>query len=266
MAGNLWSVFFASFIAGGFAGCAVDLALYPIDAIKTRLQANSGKRQVSWANIYSGLLSSMVASFPCAASFWVTYSIVKALVATTGLEPFPGFRHLVAAASSSVATAYIRSPFEVVKQHMQIGKHKSTLHVISNVFRAYGVRGFFVGALGMAARDVPFDILQFCIYEHLKFQDFGLPLQHLIFGALAGGVSAFVTTPLDVAKTKMVVESSRPEYSSISTALACIWKTEGVPGLFRAWQVRLLFTTIGGMIFFGTYEAVYNALYAVSAA
>jgi solute carrier family 25 S-adenosylmethionine transporter 26 len=260
MAGSLWSVFFASFVAGGFAGCAVDLVLYPIDAIKTRLQASSGKKQVSWANIYSGLLSSLVASFPCAASFWVTYSIVKALIATTGLELFPGFIHLVAAASSSVVTAYIRSPFEVVKQNMQIGKHKSTLHVISNVFRANGVRGFFVGALAMAIRDVPFDIIQFCIYEHLKLQDFGLPLKHLIYGALAGGVSAFVTTPLDVAKTKTILESSRPEFSSISKALVAIWRTEGVSGLFRAWQVRLLFTTIGGMIFFGTYDAMYAAL------
>eukprot|EP00359_Climacostomum_virens_P007425 CAMPEP_0204915988 /NCGR_PEP_ID=MMETSP1397-20131031/13901_1 /ASSEMBLY_ACC=CAM_ASM_000891 /TAXON_ID=49980 /ORGANISM="Climacostomum Climacostomum virens, Strain Stock W-24" /LENGTH=222 /DNA_ID=CAMNT_0052088289 /DNA_START=190 /DNA_END=855 /DNA_ORIENTATION=- len=217
----LWTVFLASFFGGGFAGCAVDLALFPIDAIKTRLQASSGKKQINWGNLYSGLLSSLTASFPCAANFWVTYTLMKLAIDFLAIEPFPGFKHLVSAATSSVTTAYVRSPFEVVKQNMQVGQHKSTIDTIKKVYQAHGFQGFYVGALGSAVRDVPFDIIQFCIYELLKSQ--ALPIPHVFYGALAGSVAALLTTPIDVAKTKMTVECSRKEFASLSETLSYIW-------------------------------------------
>lgn len=257
---TMWAVFFASFFGGGLAGCAVDFILFPIDAIKTRIQANSGKKQVSWGNLYSGMLSSMIASFPCAATFWVTYTLMKLFIDTAGFEPFLGFKHLVAAATSSITTAYVRSPFEVVKQNMQIGQHRSTRDAVKTIYASQGVPGFFTGALTMAVRDVPFDIVQFCIFELLKSQVLGLPIPYILYGAFAGAVASFITTPIDVAKTKMTVECNRQEYKSVGSTLEHIWRSEGLSGLFRAWEVRVMFTSIGGMIFFGTYEAVYEVL------
>lgn len=68
------SNFVASFVAGGCAGCAVDLALFPIDTVKTSLQA---QKPVRWMQIYNGLAWTMTASFPCAATFWSSYLSMK---------------------------------------------------------------------------------------------------------------------------------------------------------------------------------------------
>ena len=60
---SFWTLLFSSIIAGGLAGCAVDFALFPVDALKTRLQQGS-KAKISFENIYTGLSASMAASFP----------------------------------------------------------------------------------------------------------------------------------------------------------------------------------------------------------
>lgn len=73
--------FLCSSIAGGAAGISVDLVLFPIDSIKTRLQASTKERnytkEASKVNKFRGFVSSMLASFPCAATFWTTYEITK---------------------------------------------------------------------------------------------------------------------------------------------------------------------------------------------
>jgi solute carrier family 25 S-adenosylmethionine transporter 26 len=63
------------------AGISVDFALFPIDTIKSRLQASS--KQIDYmekakdVSKYRGFLSAMLASFPCAAMFWVSYEFSK---------------------------------------------------------------------------------------------------------------------------------------------------------------------------------------------
>jgi solute carrier family 25 S-adenosylmethionine transporter 26 len=51
--------------AGAFAGVAVDLSLFPIDTIKTRLQAPGGFRaNGGWRGIYKGIGSVSMGSAP----------------------------------------------------------------------------------------------------------------------------------------------------------------------------------------------------------
>ena len=67
--------------SGGIAGLSIDLALFPIDSIKTRLQASDAKKdftkQASEVSKFRGLASAMAASFPCAAMFWMSYEYSK---------------------------------------------------------------------------------------------------------------------------------------------------------------------------------------------
>jgi solute carrier family 25 S-adenosylmethionine transporter 26 len=206
---------------------------------------------------FAGLLSSLASSFPSAATFWTTYSFSKDYLDKAGVE-VPALKHSLAAACGSITTAYVRTPFEVVKSQTQMGKHVSSIAAPMNILRAQGVSGLFVGVTSMIARDIPFDIIQFIIYEYLKQTDYTgeqLPMyRHLINGAVAGGTAAFLTTPIDVAKTRMMVDSTNVANRSIYTTLASLYRSEGVFSLWKAWKVRVLFTTVGGMLFFGTYE------------
>ena len=98
--------FLTSLVSGGMAGMAVDISLFPLDTVKTRLQSKYGLplqwfrlsvsspligpdyphlslvRQGFWAaggfrNIYSGLGPAAVGSAPNAAIFFCTYDTVK---------------------------------------------------------------------------------------------------------------------------------------------------------------------------------------------
>jgi len=81
-----FQTFAISMAAGGIAGLSIDLALFPIDSIKTRLQASSSKtdfvKKADTVSKYKGLASAMAASFPCAAMFWLAYEFSKYYIHT----------------------------------------------------------------------------------------------------------------------------------------------------------------------------------------
>lgn len=116
-----------SVIAGGTAGASVDFALFPIDSIKTRLQASSKQvdysKQASNVSKFKGLLSPMLASFPCSATFMLSYEFTKYWLRNRpdgGAFSTLSFtsQNMIAAAVGESMQALIRTPSEVVKQNM----------------------------------------------------------------------------------------------------------------------------------------------------
>lgn len=107
----------ATVLAGGAAGISVDFALFPIDSIKTRLQASSQgvdfMKSAEKVNKYRGFFSSMIASFPSSATFWLTYEVSKQYIPVENVN----LNSFLAASIAESAQALIRNPFEVVKQN-----------------------------------------------------------------------------------------------------------------------------------------------------
>ena len=65
------SSFMTSLKSGGMAGMAVDISLFPLDTIKTRLQSKQGFwKSGGFRNIYSGLGPAAAGSAPNAAIFF----------------------------------------------------------------------------------------------------------------------------------------------------------------------------------------------------
>ena len=59
------TTFAAALLAGGLAGMAVDTAFFPIDTLKTRLQAQEGfVKAGGFSGVYRGLGSAVVGSAP----------------------------------------------------------------------------------------------------------------------------------------------------------------------------------------------------------
>jgi solute carrier family 25 (mitochondrial S-adenosylmethionine transporter), member 26 len=68
--------FLTALIAGGMAGTTVDVALFPIDTIKTRLQSPQGFLAAGgFRGIYQGLGAAAVGSAPGAALFFSVYEV-----------------------------------------------------------------------------------------------------------------------------------------------------------------------------------------------
>ncbi|CAL8354761.1 unnamed protein product, partial [Gadus morhua 'NCC'] len=109
---------------------------------------------------------------------------------------------------------------------------------------------------------IPFSLVQFPLWEHLKTlwserQGHALySWQAAVCGALAGAVAAFVTTPLDVAKTRIMLAKAGTATANgnIPTVLLDVWKSRGISGLFAGSIPRVTFISMGGFIFLGAYE------------
>lgn len=73
--------FLVSLISGGVAGTTVDVALYPLDTIKTRLQAPQGFIKAGgFSGVYKGLSAAAAGSAPGAALFFSTYEMSKQIL------------------------------------------------------------------------------------------------------------------------------------------------------------------------------------------
>ena len=68
--------FLTALVAGGCAGTSVDVALFPIDTLKTRLQSPQGFLKAGgFRGIYNGLGAAAAGSAPGAALFFSTYEV-----------------------------------------------------------------------------------------------------------------------------------------------------------------------------------------------
>uniref|UniRef100_A0A8C4AJS1 Mitochondrial S-adenosylmethionine carrier protein n=1 Tax=Denticeps clupeoides TaxID=299321 RepID=A0A8C4AJS1_9TELE len=251
--------FTASLLAGGCAGMCVDLALFPLDTIKTRLQSQQGFQKAGgFRGIYAGVPSAAAGSFPSAAAFFVTYETSKTLFGDFMAAPMAPVSHMMAASLGEVVACLVRVPTEVVKQRTQASPSTNTYRVLLSTLREEGLRGLYRGYGSTVLREIPFSLVQFPLWEYLKslwsWRE-GRPVhswQAALCGAFAGAVAAFVTTPLDVAKTRIMLAKGAPHSHQLCT---CVH-----PRLFAGSVPRITFISVGGFIFLGAYEKVRHTL------
>ncbi|XP_008923949.1 S-adenosylmethionine mitochondrial carrier protein [Manacus vitellinus] len=253
----------AALAAGGVAGVCVDLILFPLDTVKTRLQSPQGFRKAGgFRGIYAGVPSTAIGSFPNAAAFFITYENVKSVLPQGSSSYLSPATHMVAASLGEVVACLIRVPSEVVKQRAQVSPSSSTLRILSQTLYHEGVQGLYRGYKSTVLREIPFSLVQFPLWESLKDlwswkQGHVVDSwQSAVCGAFAGGFAAVVTTPLDVAKTRIMLAKagSRNATGNVLTALGGIWRTQGLSGLFAGVVPRMAAISLGGFIFLGTYE------------
>lgn len=256
--------FSLALIAGGCAGTSVDVALYPLDTLRTRLQSAQGFWKAGGFNgAYRGLLSAAIGSAPGAAAFFSTYETMKGVIKnSTGEERW--WHHSAASSCGEVAACLIRVPTDNIKQNMQVGKYTKLNEALSSTWKAGGVGAFLTGYTTTVAREIPFSFIQFPIYEGLKkgwasYQGSETnPVQGAVCGSAAGAVAAAITTPLDVAKTRIMLdakgEGAVKKYTGTVQTLRLVAAEEGIGGLFKGIVPRVSWITIGGFIFFGAYE------------
>ncbi|XP_019507602.1 PREDICTED: S-adenosylmethionine mitochondrial carrier protein isoform X2 [Hipposideros armiger] len=226
--------FTASLVAGGVAGVSVDLILFPLDTIKTRLQSPQGFNKAGgFRGIYAGVPSAAIGSFPNAAAFFITYEYVKWFLHTDSSSYLMPVKHMLAASAGEV-----------------------------------GIQGLYRGYKSTVLREIPFSLVQFPLWESLKalwsWRQHHVvdSWQSAVCGAFAGGFAAAVTTPLDVAKTRIMLAKAGSSTASgnVLAALHGVWRTQGLSGLFAGVFPRMAAISLGGFIFLGAYEQTRSLL------
>ncbi|CAG8057743.1 unnamed protein product [Penicillium nalgiovense] len=314
---SLWT---RSLISGAIAGLTVDCSLYPLDTIKTRLQKardhTAPQTRVSlrqtFRGIYAGLPSVLFGSAPSAASFFIVYDGVK----RTLLAPQPAnsktnpqsrshiiLTHSLASSLGEIAACAVRVPTEVIKQRAQAGlfggssllalkdilslRHAAPTSTTTTTSTPVAKRGYsqvfrelYRGAGITIAREIPFTVLQFTMWESMKeaygkrylrtaetassIAETQIPAStSAMFGSVAGAIAAGLTTPLDVIKTRVML--ARRGDGGVDAPVRLKEVVRGIaregPGAFwRGITPRVTWIGIGGAVFLGSYQYASNTL------
>lgn len=124
-------------------------------------------------------------------------------------EMIPAFYGMAAGAIAGFCQVIATNPMEIVKIQMQLASREPAsfpgAKSLISVVKRLGFAGLYRGTVATLSRDIPFSILFFQSFASLK-QVFILTLSNhegphllpsLTAGMLAGGISAFVATPMD---------------------------------------------------------------------
>ncbi|XP_021265447.1 S-adenosylmethionine mitochondrial carrier protein isoform X2 [Numida meleagris] len=237
--------------AGGIAGVFVDLILFPLDTVKTRLQSPQGFRKAGgFRGIYAGVPSTAIGSFPNAAAFFITYENVKSVLHHDSTSYLTPVTHMVAASFGEVVACLIRVPSEVVKQRAQVSPSAGTFRILSRTLYHEGIQGLYRGYKSTVLRELE-NNCEDQGSNHIRKSNPLLRVTHRAcnrrhnshhhsllsgtvspLGVLKGGFAAAVTTPLDVAKTRIMLAKTGTTAASgnVLAALGGIWRTQGLPG------------------------------------
>lgn len=239
--------------------------MFPIDTVKTRLQSERGFwRSGGFRGIYKGLAPAAAGSAPTAAIFFFTYESMKILLNPSQTTASP-LVHMTAASIAEVVACLVRVPVEIAKQRRQSALqiyNKSAFGILSDAYRAEGIRGIYRGFGSTIFREIPFSFIQFPLWEYFKEQwepVTGRPLapQYVaLCGAIAGGIAAGLTTPLDVIKTRVMLAEQKVGGGAITigSVVTQVYTEQGWRGLFSGFAPRVLWITLGGAVFFGFYD------------
>ncbi|KAL5175726.1 S-adenosylmethionine carrier 1, chloroplastic/mitochondrial [Glycine soja] len=199
--------------------------------------------------------------FLASALFVGVYEPIKQKLLRIFPEHLSAFTHLTAGAIGGIAASLIRVPTEVIKQRMQTGQFASASGAVRFIASKEGFKGFYAGYGSFLLRDLPFDAIQFCIYEQIRIgymlaaqRNLNDP-ENAIIGAFAGALTGAITTPLDVIKTRLMVQGSANQYKGIVDCVQTIIKEEGPRAFLKGIGPRVLWIGIGGSIFFGVLES-----------
>eukprot|EP00929_Paragymnodinium_shiwhaense_P032573 TRINITY_DN18029_c0_g4_i1.p1 TRINITY_DN18029_c0_g4~~TRINITY_DN18029_c0_g4_i1.p1 ORF type:complete len:303 (+),score=22.19 TRINITY_DN18029_c0_g4_i1:57-965(+) len=272
--------------SGMFASLAVDLPLYPIDTLRTRLQAPNGLfANGGLRGIWSGYSTVLLMAMPTSGLFFVAYDTTQRYLQRRA-PTVPALAIDASAASlAEILVCAVSVPSEIVKQKMQtqrgcnpvmdscngaaernMARRSSqapcicrTIHTLA---QQQGLAGFYRGLGAQLCREVPFGVMQMSLFEALKrrhpMANKGTDTSSCFVGMTCGGVSGAiagaVTTPLDLAKTRIQLRTSSTAHSSMLAEIVDIHRTSGAASLFKGVVPRTVYCGIGGALWLGAFE------------
>ncbi|XP_062086662.1 uncharacterized protein LOC133792749 [Humulus lupulus] len=281
--------FWQFMIAGSIAGSVEHMAMFPVDTVKTHMQAlgscpikSVGVRQALKSilrsegpiGLYRGIGAMGLGAGPAHAVYFSVYEICKEFF--SGGNPNNSIAHATSGVFATVASDAVFTPMDMVKQRLQLSNspYKGVWDCMKRVLREDGFRAFYASYRTTVLMNAPFTAVHFATYEAAKrglmeispesVSDERLVV-HATAGAVAGALASAVTTPLDVVKTQLQCQGicgcDRFKSGSIRDVVKTILKKDGYRGLIRGWCPRILFHAPAAAICWSTYEASKNFFY-----
>ncbi|KAF7049329.1 hypothetical protein CFC21_057888 [Triticum aestivum] len=274
--------FWQYMLAGSVAGVVEHTAMFPVDTLKTHMQAASPPCRPTLSlgaalraavageggalALYRGLPAMALGAGPAHAVYFSVYEFAKSRLSDR-FGPNNPAAHASSGVLATIASDAVFTPMDTVKQRLQLtsSPYTGVAHCVRTVFRDEGLRALFVSYRTTVLMNAPYTAVHFSTYEAAKrvLGDMAADEEslavHATAGAAAGALAAALTTPLDVVKTQLqcqgVCGCERFASSSIGDVFRTIIKRDGYVGLMRGWKPRMLFHAPAAAICWSTYEA-----------
>jgi solute carrier family 25 iron transporter 28/37 len=277
-------------VAGSLAGVSEHIGMFPLDTIKTRMQASPGLRVGAGEALQSilrergvgGLMRGStvigVGVVPAHIGLFGTYEWSMAKLVDRQQQEHQPVRTAACGALSATVHDAVLTPHDVVKQRLQLGRHHGALDCVASMLRTEGFGALYRSLPATLAMNVPFVGILTATNESLKLllkmrhDDVDAKLSnaswYFMCAGLSGAVAAAVTSPLDVVKTKLQTQGAvaleaapsgmrqQPQYHGILSTSRSILQQGGLHGAFRGCWPRILMAAPASAMSWGTYETV----------
>jgi len=261
-------------ISGVTAGFVSVVALYPLDLIKTRLQAQQhgylgllhGLRAAAasgLSGLYRGVAPSLLGSSVAWGMYFFIYAWVKARIMATQEEETSKAQtmgsHLLAAFIAGLVTQVATNPLWVVKTNTQLQQNIPVREILRSIYLTRGVVGFWAGFVpslfGIAQGSV-----QFMLYEHLKEESVleGLVASTVSATIISKTLSTSLTYPYQVFRTR--AQSMTDVTWSLKQITRAVYKEHGLRGFYYGLSACLLRIMPQTCVTFLTWELMKSGL------
>ena len=270
----------ASLVSGAATRVAKEALLHPFDTVRARMQVPSSEVGTGvglYDDLYSGVIPALVTGVPAGALFFAVKDSSKKKLKSLGFTKQQST--LLSVLAANIPYWVVRTPSEALKTSRQtrggtLGEQFSELKEegLGEAYRSYSSN--FAYAL-------PADVVKFLAYETLAEALYGRNrdgqklggAQAAVVGAMAGLLAQAVSTPLDVARTRIMTKEMYEDDSAVGVMddnatdalttdsvkmMGQIWAKEGPKGLFAGITPRLLRAVGSGAVQFATYESSQN--------
>jgi solute carrier family 25 S-adenosylmethionine transporter 26 len=292
--------FTSGLISGATSRATKELLLHPVDTVRARLQLDPALRarlnytetEIWTKDLYDGVTPALVAGIPAGALFFAVKDSSKVLLRSAGLGRNQAT--ILSVGLTNLPYWLLRGPAEVLKTRSQAGLsgRQGAGDALGDMVRESGYRDtarqLYAPYWANVAYAAPADVVKFLAYEVLQQRLYGIAegqkvkgVQGVVCGGLAGLVAQACTTPLDVARTRVMTRDGLDIGASSSSSgdsagdgvsatavtggpgevlstLAEITDKEGPAALFAGVKPRMVRAVGSGAIQFATYEYTQN--------
>eukprot|EP00439_Symbiodinium_sp_Y106_P032616 s3630_g3.t3 len=262
-------------VAGSLAKAATKLALYPLDTWKSRKQARRFGETAEFRHlrtlpgVYRGVVPKLLLYSPYQAVYMSAYISARDAL-SKGPAPFgdSGLTFVAAAVVAEVAGSVIRLPMEVAKLRLQLGAYRNSFHAFqdlgTNLKDLY--RGSFLPQTVL--HDCSYSACGWLIFETSSCWDVkqqlysvrgssDLPVyENLSLGIFTGTLTALVTNPFDVIKTRIIGRPAGTSPPGIVETARSILSLEGLRAFWQGATWRILHLAPSHGVYMLLYEIV----------
>jgi hypothetical protein len=203
---------------------------YPIDTIKTRLQANN-EECVPMNKLYAGYIHGVFLCMASASTYFVMYNYL--------LSIFGNDKLVICSMVATFISCFVKVPGKSIVKVMQNEGMYKIEDAMNHIKKNFGVYGFYRGFWIYVVDDVPENAMKFLLYEVLQ----KFITVNWIIGAVAGFLTSVMTQPFDVLQTKIICDEKKcPELK--------------LQDSFKGLGIKLLIETIQSAIFYRCFKFI----------